>query len=88
MFEVIYTAAAPAGIRQFKVLASIGGVTYYVAMCWLPATSNTIGQLDRINIGQGAQLLAGDIVYINTFDSSTGGAIDYYGSVLVTEYDA
>jgi len=49
---------------------------------------NTVGARADAFIGQSVTLNAGDIIKGYTFDSSTGGAIDYNMCLKITEFDA
>lgn len=78
------TAAAPAAlVRIGATLVGLG----YVAHAQI-SNDNAVGARDSCNVAFAVILDAGDEISINTQDSSTGGTIDYLGTLLIREFDA
>lgn len=48
----------------------------------------TVGSVERSSVGVDNALMAGDTVFIETCDLSTGGTMDYQVGVAIVEFDA
>ncbi len=76
------TAAAPVGNVNWLVNAN--GVTISSG----ESLDNTVGGNQRIATGCGQIALAGGVINVQDTDAGTGGTVDYFESVAVTEFDA
>lgn len=80
------TAAAPAALsfNTIQVTPNGGSLTD-----WLDALIEGNNVDSRADIASsGGFMGAGDVIQSEDFDNSTGGTIQYFGSAMITEFDA
>lgn len=70
------TAATVAGTFGAKFQVLIGG-TEIILVNVVHSTSNTVGAYDKMIVPLGIWLRPGDMIRVTTFDTSTGGTVDY-----------
>ena len=70
--------------------SSVGSVIFYVGQVFISAVAqaNTIGLQDRLNLMGGVTLYAGETMYGQTYDASTGGTNVLTAAFKGTQYDA
>lgn len=94
IFLTIQTAAVVAGRRAMTIgvnsVVSGAPVSVSVMSRSIPTSENTVGALvdtaGGSELGISYLLQEGESITISTLDSSTGGTLQYFGSVIVTEY--
>jgi hypothetical protein len=81
------TAASTAGLVQatIEITPSGGGIAVIAEAQLL---TNNVGDADRMDVGQGITLNAGDKIEGYTVDASTGGAVNLLVACKITEFDA
>lgn len=84
----INTVATTPSYREMLVYIVQSTGSIIVSFAYMTSNSNTVGLIDRIATATHVFLLAGDRVEIWTSDLSTGGSMNYNGSVVITEFDA
>jgi hypothetical protein len=90
--KAIVTAITVQTIR-ITVAAPVGNVNWLVNTNGVTISSgefldNTVGGNQRTATGCGQIALAAGVINIQDTDSSTGGTVDYFESLAVTEFDA
>jgi len=80
-------------IRRATVAGTVGEVLVEFIMPGLMVLidiheNNTVGSQSKREISPNSLLLEGDLVQIETIDESTGGTMDYWLYMTVTEIDA
>ena len=86
-YILVETVSTTPGLKGTYILLDIGGVHYQFCLATLGADRDAIGN-DTIQMLSNEVLLkAGDRIYINTNNYSTGGTVTHLGTVLITQYD-
>jgi hypothetical protein len=93
MAEAVFLAlrrnavAAPVGkVWAYVSYTPSGGSSDVLAFCSLPET-NLVGDLAVVELTLAKKFGAGDALSIQTTDAGTGGSVDYYTAVFLSEYD-
>jgi len=86
MLCIRYVAATTLGDVYLELTYTPSGGSLQIIML-LYFRNNTAYATDRIIQGLACMLGPGDVLAFKTYDGSTGGNLDYYGSCKITDFD-
>jgi len=87
----VFVGGLFSAVRRATAATTLGLVMVYAnwqaALCYFRYhINNTVDSLDQGNHTIGAVLLEGQVMQLMTWDTSTGGTIDYRMGVVLTEF--